>query len=61
MTAKECDNGFGRCTTMCGDPKLWFPMRVTYQREMKVKAERVEKFNRLLALCNRYKHINQWK
>ena len=24
---------------MCGDPKSWFPMRVTYQREMKVKAE----------------------
>ena len=24
---------------MCGDPKAWFPMRVTYQREMKVKAE----------------------
>ena len=29
----------GRDTTMCGDPKVWFPMRVTYQREMKVKAE----------------------
>ena len=29
----------GRDTRMCGDPKLWFPMRVTYQREMKVKAE----------------------
>ena len=27
----------GRDTTMCGDPKMWFPMRVTYQREMKVK------------------------
>ena len=24
---------------MCGDPKTWLPMRVTYQREMKVKAE----------------------
>jgi transcription antitermination factor NusG len=24
---------------MCGDPKTWFPMRVTYQREMKVKVE----------------------
>ena len=21
---------------MCGDPRIWFPMRVTYQREMKV-------------------------
>ena len=29
----------GRDTTMCGDPNLWFPMRVTYAREMKVKAE----------------------
>lgn len=29
----------GRDTRMCGDPKTWFPMRVTYQREMKVKAE----------------------
>jgi len=26
-------------TTMCGDPKIWFPMRVTYSREMKVKGE----------------------
>ena len=24
----------GRDTTMCGDPNLWFPMRVTYAREM---------------------------
>ena len=26
-------------TTMCGDPKVWFPMRVTYSRELKVKTE----------------------
>ena len=36
-------NEEGRClkhdTTMCGDPKVWFPMRVTYSRELKVKAE----------------------
>ena len=36
-------NKEGRClkhdTTMCGDPKVWFPMRVTYSRELKVKAE----------------------
>ena len=39
MTANE----EGRClkhdTTMCGDPKVWFPMRVTYSRELKVKSE----------------------
>ena len=39
MTANE----EGRClkhdTTMCGDPKVWFPMRVTYSRELKIKAE----------------------
>ena len=29
----------GRDTTECCDPKTWFPMRVTYQREMKVKTE----------------------
>ena len=29
----------GRDTRMCGDPKTWFPMRVAYQREMKVKTE----------------------
>ena len=29
----------GHDTERCGDPKIWFPMRVTYQREMKVKAE----------------------
>ena len=39
MTTKETGSELGRDTTMCGDPKLWFPMRVTYQREMKVKAE----------------------
>ena len=40
MIAKE--QGFdcsGRDTTMCGDPISWFPMRVTYSRELKVKAE----------------------
>ena len=26
-------------TMMCGDPKFWFPMRVTYARERKVKDE----------------------
>ena len=39
MTTKELDDSLGRDTRMCGDPKMWFPMRVTYQREMKVKAE----------------------
>ena len=29
----------GHDTERCGDPRIWFPMRVTYQREMKVKAE----------------------
>lgn len=29
----------GRDTMMCGDPKTWYPMRVTYSREMKVKGE----------------------
>ena len=31
------EGGEGRDTERCGDPKIWFPMRVTYQREMKVK------------------------
>ena len=39
MTTKEMGSESGRDTRMCGDPKTWFPMRVTYQREMKVKAE----------------------
>ena len=39
MTTKETGSESGRDTSMCGDPKMWFPMRVTYQREMKVKAE----------------------
>ena len=39
MKAKEYENGMGRDTTVCGDPKTWFPMRVTYSREMKVKGE----------------------
>ena len=39
MTTKETGSESGRDTSMCGDPKTRFPMRVTYQREMKVKAE----------------------
>ena len=39
MVAKEDGNGTGRDTTMCGDPKTWYPMRVTYGREIKVKGE----------------------
>ena len=39
MTTEETGKESGRDTMMCGDPKTWFPMRVTYQREMKVKAE----------------------
>ena len=39
MEDGRCKMEEGRDTTMCGDPKSWFPMRVTYQREMKVKAE----------------------
>lgn len=38
MTETACKTA-GRDTSMCGDPKAWFPMRVTYAREMKVKAE----------------------
>ena len=39
MMTKDCGNGMGRDTKMCGDPNKWFPMRVTYGREMKVKGE----------------------
>lgn len=39
MATDQEGKGLGRDTTTCGDPKIWFPMRVTYQREMKVKAE----------------------
>ena len=39
MTTGQEGKGLGHDTTTCGDPKIWFPMRVTYQREMKVKAE----------------------
>ena len=39
MVTESERNGMGRDTTVCGDPKAWFPMRVTYSREMKVKGE----------------------
>lgn len=39
MATHQEGKGLGLGTTMCGDPKIWFPMRVTYQREMKVKTE----------------------
>ena len=37
METKQEGNMMGRDTEVCGDPKIWFPMRVTYQREMKIK------------------------
>ena len=39
MVANDRENGLGRDTMTCGDPNIWYPMRVTYGREMKVKAE----------------------
>ena len=39
MATQQEGKDLGHNTAMCGDPKIWFPMRVTYQREMKVKAE----------------------
>ena len=40
MTGTEQDKDcFGRDTEVCGAPLFWFPMRVTYSRELKVKAE----------------------
>lgn len=36
---EQNDNCLGRDTRMCGDPEFWFPMRVTYSRELRVKAE----------------------
>lgn len=39
MTADKDGISIEHDTTMCGDPKVWFPMRVTYSRELKVKAE----------------------
>jgi len=39
MATAQTANKQVRDTTMCGDPKIWFPMRVTYSREMKVKGE----------------------
>ena len=35
MDATEAITVIGHDTAMCGDPKIWFPMRVTYGREMK--------------------------
>lgn len=39
MATNQEWKGLGRDTMMCGDPKVWFPMRVTYSRGLKVKAE----------------------
>ena len=40
MTGMEQNNDSrGRDTEVCGAPLFWFPMRVTYSRELKVKAE----------------------
>ena len=37
MTTNQDEKDRGHDTEVCGDPKIWFPMRVTYQREMKIK------------------------
>jgi len=34
-------NGLRHDIMVCGNPKAWFPMRVTYQREMKVELDRM--------------------
>ena len=39
MATQQEGKDLGHNTAMCGDPKVWFPMRVTYSRELKVKAE----------------------
>ena len=39
MATNQYAKDLGHDTTMCSDPKIWFPMRVTYSRELKVKAE----------------------
>jgi len=40
MIGMEQNNHCLGCDTkMCGDPVSWFPMGVTYSRELKVKAE----------------------
>lgn len=39
MGKKKNNDSLGRDTRMCGDPISWFPIRVTYSRELKVKAE----------------------
>ena len=39
MMTRGDGNNMGHDTMMCGDPKKWYPMRVTYGREMKVKGE----------------------
>ena len=46
MTADKERISLKHDTTMCGDPKVWLPMQVTYSRELKVKAE----LNRLAKL-----------
>ena len=39
MMTRDNGIGMGHDTRMCGDPRKWYPMRVTYGREMKVKGE----------------------
>ena len=39
METSQRGNDMGHGTMVCGDPKTWFPMRVTYSREMQVKRE----------------------
>ena len=36
---EQNNDSIGRDTEVCGDPLFWFPMRVTYSRVLKVKAE----------------------
>ena len=61
---EQNNDSIGRDTEVCGDPLFWFPMRVTYSRELKVKAElnrlaRPRTLNHLWFLLATAKHTNR--
>lgn len=39
----------------------WVRHQQKWGNKDELKEERIEAFNKLLALCEEYKHINQWK
>jgi len=63
MTETACKT-VGRDTSMCGDPKAWFPMRVKHNRKLlkanTIPPERMTLMGNMVDLCEESKRKKQY-